>query len=72
MEERTLVSPMLVCSSHDFSQIDADRETVYHNQKEIKVRPQARTAFPLFPIVSLADHIIFYTDVGPGQEHYCG
>lgn len=63
---------MLVCFSRGFSQIDADRETVYHNQKEIKVRPQARTAFPLLPIVSLADRIIFYTDVGTGQKHYCG
>lgn len=57
MEERILVSPMPVRSLRNFSQIDADRETVYHNQKEIKVRPQARTAFPLFPIVSLPDHI---------------
>lgn len=46
---------------------------MYHNQKEIKVRPQqARATFRLFPMVPFADYIISYTDVGTGREHYCG
>lgn len=55
MEERILASPMLVCFSRKFPRNNADRDAVYHNQKEIKVRPQAPAGFPLFPMVPLAN-----------------
>lgn len=73
MEERILVSPMPVCFSRKFPRNTANRDAVYHNQKEIKVRPQqARATFRLFPMVPFADYITSYTDVGTGREHYCG